>query len=163
MGEIKATKNEEKEDEQEEEVDDEEGIELSLGLSLNGKFGVDRKEKYLQRSCSVSNFSITPAADLRGGVPLTRTWSLPVEAEEESMKRKEIQMIRRREAKRRRDEKLRSGCGGEVQGAGVMVCMPPPLSQGSSGSSSGFSEFDCQTRPFVGKINHCSNCLIILL
>nr|GMD29581.1 ninja-family protein AFP3-like [Ipomoea batatas] len=64
--------------------EDESEIELNLGLSLGGKFGVDRAFKNL-----------------------VRTSSLPVETEE-WRKRKELQTLRRMQAKRRRtleDEK----------------------------------------------------------
>ncbi|CAO2813830.1 unnamed protein product [Amaranthus hypochondriacus] len=132
-------------------------IELGLGLSLNGKFGVDPnagKLKSLGRSFSISNLSTNPhdgsGFPWVGGsgsslVPLSRTCSLPVETEDDSRRRKEIQMLRRREAKRRRFEKMRNGSGSDGQGVWIG---PPPLSQGSSGSS----EFDSRsyTPPLSG-------------
>ncbi|KAL2504964.1 Ninja-family protein AFP3 [Abeliophyllum distichum] len=102
----------------EEEEDNNEGIELSLGLSMNGRFGVDPKTaaKKLKRSSSISNLVFTVGADNEGGrqavgmeVDLMRTCSLPVEAEEELRRRKELQSMRRMEAKRKRLEKLKNG------------------------------------------------------
>lgn len=167
-----------------------EEIELSLGLSLNGRFGVDPKssKNNLTRSASssVSNF-----LEISSCTPLTRTCSLPVDAEEETRKRKEMQMLRRMEAKRKRSEKQRreNGLGDKLENngkldflvngvnsqqgfsghgfepksglrngfvgnadngsgsGGVGGAYPPPLSQGSSASSSGTSEFESQTPP----------------
>lgn len=89
-------------------------IELSLGLSLNGRFGVDpEKAKMLTRSSSISDF-MTPlryqdtASTVVPITALTRTCSLPMETEEEWRKRKELQMLRRLEAKRKRTAKQRS-------------------------------------------------------
>ncbi|KAG6426203.1 hypothetical protein SASPL_110423 [Salvia splendens] len=95
----------------EEEEDEEEEIELNLGLSMGGRFGVDKSPKKLVRSSSIA--SCLPvvrddndaAAAYRG---LARTASLPVETEEEWRKRKELQTLRRMEAKRRRSEKQRT-------------------------------------------------------
>lgn len=91
-----------------------EEIELSLGLSLNGRFGVDPKAQKLVRSSSIPDF-INPARDDERGFPLPmmctplgRTCSLPVETEEEWRKRKEMQSLRRMEAKRKRMEKQRN-------------------------------------------------------
>ncbi|KAL6136630.1 hypothetical protein ACLB2K_061925 [Fragaria x ananassa] len=105
-------------------AEDSDEVELSLGLSLNGRFGVDPRAKaglHLKRSSSVSDFS--PAAATAGTagvreeeattcrvprpcvVPLMRTCSLPSETEEEWRKRKELQSLRRMEAKRKRSEK----------------------------------------------------------
>lgn len=169
-----------------------EEIELTLGLSLNGRFGLDPKssKNNLTRSASssVSNF-----LEISSCTPLTRTCSLPVDAEEETRKRKEMQMLRRLEAKRKRSEKQRrdNGLGDKLGNNGKLdflvngvdsklgfsghgfepkpgfrngflgnadngsgsgaVCVggtyPPPLSQGSSASSSGTSEFESQTPP----------------
>ncbi|KAJ8430647.1 hypothetical protein Cgig2_025660 [Carnegiea gigantea] len=169
-----------------------EEIELSLGLSLNGRFGVDPRssKNNLTRSASssVSNF-----LEISSCTPLTRTCSLPVDAEEETRKRKEMQMLRRLEAKRKRLEKQRreNGLGDKLENngkldflvngvnsklgfsghgfepksglrngfvgnadngsgsGGVGGAYPPPLSQGSSASSSGTSEFESQTPPPV--------------
>ncbi|CAI9777433.1 unnamed protein product [Fraxinus pennsylvanica] len=104
---------------EEEEEDENEEIELSLGLSTNGRFGVDPKRaaKKLKRSSSISNLVFTVGAGGRQAVgvsvdvyaPLTRTCSLPVEAEEELRERRELQSIRRMQAKRKRLEKLNNG------------------------------------------------------
>ncbi|CAA2989806.1 ninja-family protein AFP3-like [Olea europaea var. sylvestris] len=107
----------------EEDNDGNEEIELSLGLSTNGRFGVDPKRaaKKVKRSSSISNLVFTVGAGGDDGgrqavgvsvdvyTPLTRTCSLPVEAEEELRKRRELQSIRRMEAKRKRLEKLNNG------------------------------------------------------
>lgn len=94
---------------------DEEGIELNLGLSLGGRFGVDKNENRLIRSSSIaSTFSIVrdDNKDVAASVAvprqqvLGRTASLPV-VTEEWKKRKELQMLRRMAAKRRRNEKQR--------------------------------------------------------
>ncbi|KAK3039825.1 hypothetical protein RJ639_027138 [Escallonia herrerae] len=108
-----------------EEADVEE-IELNLGLSLGGRFGVDKSgNSKLVRSSSIAGpigfykddgggrEVAAAAVECKG---LARTASLPVETEEEWRKRKELQTLRRMEAKRRRSEKQRSskdgGCGG---------------------------------------------------
>ncbi|KAL0801326.1 hypothetical protein Bca101_056502 [Brassica carinata] len=105
---------------------EEEEIELDLGLSLGGRFGVDKSSSKLARSSSVVGTmplfreenhhqperkpaEETSVARVTG---LTRTTSLPVESEEDWRKRKEMQTLRRMEAKRRRSEKLRMGGGG---------------------------------------------------
>ncbi|KAF3520162.1 hypothetical protein DY000_02063414 [Brassica cretica] len=107
-----------------EEEEDEE-IELDLSLSLGGRFGVDKSK--LARSSSVvgptmpfSRENHQPETEMRpvetsvaGHMGLTRATSLPVETEEEWRKRKEMESLRRMEAKRRRSEKLRGrGSGG---------------------------------------------------
>lgn len=94
------------------------GIELNLGLSLNGRFGVEpRKDRMpLLRSCSVSTFCMV-AGETHEAAPtvpvasasytaLSRTCSLPTEAED-WRKRKELQSLRRMEAKRRRMDKIK--------------------------------------------------------
>ncbi|KAF5727149.1 putative RNA binding protein [Tripterygium wilfordii] len=88
-----------------------EELELNLGLSLGGRFGVDKTAKKLTRSSSIAG----TIAIIREDDPLTsppvqypslmRTSSLPTETEEEWRKRKEMQTLRRMEAKRRRSEK----------------------------------------------------------
>ncbi|KAJ8492619.1 hypothetical protein OPV22_014340 [Ensete ventricosum] len=95
---------------------DSDEIELSLGLSLGGCFGMDPKGKKLVRSSSVASFSsLTTEPEFRAThatAALTRTSSLPVEVEEERQKRKDIQSLRRLEAKRKRLERrnsIRSG------------------------------------------------------
>ncbi|KAI3665825.1 hypothetical protein L6452_44460 [Arctium lappa] len=99
-------------------------VELSLGLSLNGRFGVERRctvgnssygnDDRLVRSTSVADFSSFASVGddptpLSLNSPLTRTCSLPIETEEEWKKRKELQSLRRSEAKRKRVEKLKNG------------------------------------------------------
>ena len=88
-------------------------VELALGLSLGGRFSGEEtaKKKNLLRSSSIS---FLPSLQQRGmdesrsGKALARTSSLPVETGEEQKKRKELQYLRRLEAKRKRSEK-RSG------------------------------------------------------
>ncbi|KAL1218484.1 Ninja-family protein AFP1 [Cardamine amara subsp. amara] len=117
-----------------EEDDDEEdeAIELNLGLSLGGRFGVDKSNNKLVRSSSVAVMmplfredhnqimttkpettavTTTTTTTTTRGTGLMRTTSLPAESEEEWRKRKEMQTLRRMAAKRRRCEKLRSGGG----------------------------------------------------
>lgn len=94
-----------------------EELELTLGLSLAGQFGVDKNARNrLVRSSSIAG--LTPLECARGensptppqgSFPLLmRTASLPTETEEEWRKRKELQMLRRMAAKKRRLEKQRS-------------------------------------------------------
>lgn len=97
-----------------------EDIELSLGLSLNGRFGVDPRTKNkfnLKRSSSIPDFltTITTRNDdvslsetPSSFAPLVRTCSLPIETEEVLRKRKELQTLKRMEAKRKRSEKQRN-------------------------------------------------------
>ncbi|XP_010495560.1 PREDICTED: ninja-family protein AFP2 [Camelina sativa] len=96
--------------------DDEAAIELNLGLSLGGRFGVDKTPRKLKRSSSVigtlpfddSTATVTGMEEAEPEnytVGLVRTTSLPAEMEEEWRKRKEMQSLRRMEAKRRRCEK----------------------------------------------------------
>ncbi|CAH1413216.1 unnamed protein product [Lactuca virosa] len=102
----------------------EENVELSLGLSLNGRFGVERRRvvangyydnnNRLIRASSVADFSSFPSAmedptALTVYPPLTRTCSLPIETGDEWKKRQELQSLRRSEAKRKRGEKLKNG------------------------------------------------------
>ncbi|KAM1520982.1 hypothetical protein ACFX10_011289 [Malus domestica] len=96
----------------EEEESDE--LELNLGLSLGGRFGVDKSAKNkLIRSSSIAGTMPFVRDDNEATAPsytagLMRTSSLPAEAEEEWRKRKELQTLRRLEAKRRRSEKQRN-------------------------------------------------------
>lgn len=93
----------------------EEELELSLGLSLGGRFGVDKTTNKLVRSSSIAGTmpfhresdseAPAPAASYAG---LMRASSLPTETEEEWRKRKELQTLRRLAAKRRRSEKQRN-------------------------------------------------------
>lgn len=90
-----------------------EDLELSLGLSLGGKFGVNKSHMGLMRSSSIAGTFPLNKEDVTVAPPpsvtptLPRTSSLPVETEEDSKKRKEHQ-LRRLVAKRRRSEKQRS-------------------------------------------------------
>ncbi|XP_050380908.1 ninja-family protein AFP3-like [Argentina anserina] len=168
-------------------VEDSDDVELSLGLSLNGRFGVDPRAKaglHLKRSSSISDFSPAAAASMTAAmreeeattsrvprpfvVPLMRTCSLPTETEDEWRKRKELQSLRRMEAKRKRSEKqqrsysklhrVRSRENFEVDsrlaeafnvgGCPRLPPAPPPESQGTMGSqgsgSSVVTESDSQ-------------------
>ncbi|CAN4079470.1 unnamed protein product [Withania somnifera] len=150
---------------------EEDDLELSLGLSLNGRFGVDpQRGKRLKRSSSIANFMFPGGDESNGrsfpvGSYIARTCSLPVEAEE-CRKRKELQSLRRLEAKRKRMEKLQNvrvvkekvdldeRCeedgNGYSNGQGLVGKNGNslPLSQGSMGSqgsgSSGISDFGSQ-------------------
>ncbi|KAE8706247.1 Ninja-family protein AFP3 [Hibiscus syriacus] len=95
----------------------EEEIELSLGLSMNGRFGVDPRSKKLSRSSSIPDFinnstdePSSPSLFLMAacGGSLSRTCSLPVETAEEWRRRKELQSSSRLEAKRKRCEKQKN-------------------------------------------------------
>jgi hypothetical protein len=124
------------------ELDDDEDLELSLGLSMNGRFGFDPNAKKIKRTTSIPEFMI-PVSGGGGGVGaasgsggsvggnLIRTCSLPAESEEEWRKRKELQTQRRMEARRKRNEKQRNlralrersnfggGCSGGEGGVGI--------------------------------------------
>ncbi|KAL1194473.1 Ninja-family protein AFP3 [Cardamine amara subsp. amara] len=118
-------------------------IELDLSLSLNGRFGVDPLAKTrLRRSSSVLDVVVND----RSG--LNRTCSLPVETEEDWRKRKELQSLRRLEAKRRKSEKQRKHkAGGEEK-------VLEERSFGSSGSgSSGLSELETIPPPVQATTN----------
>ncbi|CAL0315238.1 unnamed protein product [Lupinus luteus] len=142
--------NQQQQDEEHGEDDKEEGIELNLGLSLGGKFGVDKygayKSNKLTRSSSVvgtmplfreDEAAASPSSGMAAPHPvLMRTSSLPAETEDEWRKRKELQTLRRMEAKRRRSEKRGSkseressaaagggGGLGEVEGASAAAIM----------------------------------------
>lgn len=147
------------------EEEEEDDLELSLGLSLNGRFGVDpERAKRLKRSSSIANFVFPGGGDESNGRcsfsvgSIARTCSLPVEGEDESRKRKELQSLRRLEAKRKRMEKLQNvrvvvkdkvdlDERPQENGQGP-VGNSLPLSQGSMGSqgsgSSGISDFGSQ-------------------
>ncbi|KAF8365170.1 hypothetical protein HHK36_032821 [Tetracentron sinense] len=93
--------------------EDTEEMELNLGLSFGGRFGVDPREKKLVRSSSIAGL-MTPvrnddgAASLPVAYPalIIRTCSLPTETDQEEWrKRKELQSLRR---KRKRSEKQRN-------------------------------------------------------
>lgn len=99
-----------------------EEVELNLGLSLGGRFGVDKSNSKLVRSSSIAAIlpvvkdddddvlGVSQGKTGPGGSysSLIRTSSLPVETEEEWRKRKELQSLRRMAAKRRRSEKQRN-------------------------------------------------------
>lgn len=126
-------------------------IELDLGLSLNGRFGVDPLAKTrLTRSSSIPDFVVND----RSG--LSRTCSLPVETEEEWRKRKELQSLRRLEAKRKRSEKQRNlrVLREKQHKAGGGIGEEKLLEEGSIGSSgsgsSGLSELDTLPPPVQG-------------
>ncbi|CAH8348208.1 unnamed protein product [Eruca vesicaria subsp. sativa] len=118
------------EDGEEEEEEEDEEIELNLGLSLGGRFGVDRSSKLVRSSSVVVTMPLfrethhqpeTKPAETAVARPrhtgLIRTTSLPAESEEEWRKRKEMQTLRRMAAKRRRSEKLRTGGGNSIKSA----------------------------------------------
>ncbi|KAF8104589.1 hypothetical protein N665_0171s0091 [Sinapis alba] len=94
--------------------EDKTAIELNLGLSLGGRFGVDKTPRKLKRSSSVLGSIVAQREEEEEVEPenytvgLARTTSLPAEMEEEWRKRKEMQSLRRMEAKRRRYEKQSS-------------------------------------------------------
>lgn len=115
--------------------EEDEGIELNLGLSLGGRFGVDKhanKNKLMRSSSVVGTMPLLredAAASAVAAPPapayhmLVRASSLPTETEEQWRKRKELQTLRRMEAKRRRSEKQRvnkseKDGGGAVSGGG---------------------------------------------
>ncbi|GLT68432.1 hypothetical protein SLA2020_406650 [Shorea laevis] len=94
--------------------EDSEEIELNLGLSLGGRFGVDKSPNSLIRSSSIAG-TIPVVRDDESltarpvsYTTITRTSSLPTETEAAWRKRKELQTLRRMAAKRRRSEKQRS-------------------------------------------------------
>ncbi|KAK9064829.1 hypothetical protein SSX86_016211 [Deinandra increscens subsp. villosa] len=137
---------------------DEDNVELSLGLSSNGRFGVNR----LIRSSSIadsSDFSSErdETTSLTLYPPLTRTCSLPIETEAEWKKRKELESLRRSETKRRRVEKIKNGRGVKESPPSLLPPLPRPspfpaqVSVGSpaSGGSSGVSDIESQP-PFSG-------------
>lgn len=106
----------------------EEDVELSLGLSLDGKFGVDKSHKGLIRSSSIAGpFPLlkdddTAPAPPPAVSPIGRTASLPIVSDDDWKRKKELQMLRRLAAKRRRSEKQKSfskeSAGGGVCGGG---------------------------------------------
>jgi len=87
-------------------------VELSLGLSLGGRFGTtDAKRPRLARSSSIASVcsvsSLHADADA-APLPLLRTTSLPTETEEERWRRRETQSRRRLEARQKRVERRNS-------------------------------------------------------
>lgn len=101
--------------------DPEDEVELNLGLSLGGRFGVDKSNSSLVRSSSIAAIlpvvkddddvlGVRQRETSHGGgaySSLIRTASLPLESEE-WRKRKELQSLKRLAAKRRRSEKQRN-------------------------------------------------------
>ncbi|XP_054800759.1 ninja-family protein AFP3 isoform X2 [Prosopis cineraria] len=99
--------------------EDEGELELTLGLSMNGRFGVDPRAKKIKRTSSIPEFMnhnpILKDEETAIGMPmgcgassLVRTCSLPTATEEEWRRRKELQTLRRLEARRKRSEKQRN-------------------------------------------------------
>ncbi|CAI9761819.1 unnamed protein product [Fraxinus pennsylvanica] len=113
-----------------EEMKEEEEIELNLGLSLGGRFGVDKGFKKLTRSSSIAECLpvVRDDNDVVAHSGLVRTSSLPTETEEEWKKRKELQMLRRMEAKRRRSEKQKNVKGDKEGGGGYGAAAAGSLS-----------------------------------
>lgn len=124
-------------------------MDLCLGLSLGGCFARDKR---LVRSSSIAELSVLPSDEdyPPAAAPLSRTCSLPVEAEEDHRKRKEMQSLKRLEAKRKREEKKFSRPGGDgeiyggvpprwgVGGGGVAAAVSPARPTGLWKSSSSF-------------------------
>ncbi|CAM0906642.1 unnamed protein product [Alopecurus aequalis] len=106
-------------------------VELSLGLSLGGCFGAnsgrDAKKPRLVRSSSLaSSMSMSMCSphgsdDLAAATPppapLMRTSSLPTETEEERWRRREMQSLKRLQAKRKRLERRNSMNSGKSGGS----------------------------------------------
>ncbi|XP_076946357.1 ninja-family protein AFP3-like [Bidens hawaiensis] len=137
-------------------------VELSLGLSLNGRFGLEPQRSVAKTNNNNNNINKLCRASSVVNSPvdvelsLTRTCSLPPETEAEWRKRKELQSLRRSEAKRKRVEKLKNLVDGrELCRRGLKQSPAPALgfsSQGSigsqeSGGSSGVSDLDSQPVP----------------
>ncbi|XP_042430385.1 ninja-family protein AFP3-like [Zingiber officinale] len=113
-------------------------LNLNLGLSIGGCFELDPDAKKLIRSSSVASFSPLPRDQEFPAFPptsLVRTGSLPSEAEEERRKRKQLQGLRRLEAKRKRLEKrnsIKSGAARSDEGvdAGKRTLAAPVATNG---------------------------------
>lgn len=100
------------------EVTEGDSDEIELSLSLGGCFGAaDTKREKLVRSSSIASFMTLQREPEFPAVPatsLTRASSLPTETEEELRKRKQMQSLKRLEAKRKRLERknfVRLGSG----------------------------------------------------
>ena len=129
--------------------EEDEELELNLGLSLGGRFGVDKnaKKKKLMRSSSVvgtmplfrEDDAVAPP--LAAFPSLMRTSSLPTETEEEWRRRKEMQTLRRMEAKRRRSEKQKGSREGVVGGGSAA----PEETEGGSMATMGLTRFGSAT------------------
>ncbi|MFS7901076.1 putative Ninja family, nuclear localization signal [Helianthus anomalus] len=93
-------------------------VELNLGLSLNGKFRL-KPERSVGKDSNINNNKLYRASSVTDLVnfpvdveltlysPLTRAFSLALETVVEWRKRKELQSLRRSEAKRKRVEKMK--------------------------------------------------------
>ncbi|MCD9639709.1 hypothetical protein HAX54_024415 [Datura stramonium] len=142
----------ERNQELDENVEGGDDVELSLGLSLNGRFGVDpNRPKLLNRSSSVTNF-VLPGDNSNGSgsqSPLPRTCSLPAETEEEWRKGEDVQSLRCLEAMKKRLEKMKNVRVVQENEASSEKCGNPLLSSGGSqGSvSSGTTESESQQPP----------------
>ncbi|PKA64936.1 Ninja-family protein AFP3 [Apostasia shenzhenica] len=85
-------------------------MDLTLGLSLGGCFTNDPKETRLVRSSSTAALTMAPKEKeiLPSAAPIARTCSLPLDEEDENRKRKEMQSLKRMEAKMKRSVKRNS-------------------------------------------------------
>ncbi|CAH8391567.1 unnamed protein product [Eruca vesicaria subsp. sativa] len=143
--------------------EDETAVELNLGLSLGGRFGVDKNPRKLKRSSSVLGTLPFVTEPENYTVGLARTTSLPTEVEEEWRKRKEMQSVRRMEAKKRRCEKqsfrdeqtssFESSKSGFLQ-RHLVSCIDSDGRKGGGGSSSSLSELD-NNKNQQGSSNSC--------
>ncbi|KAL1355964.1 hypothetical protein HN51_007948 [Arachis hypogaea] len=141
--------------EEKEAEDADEEVELNLGLSLGGRFGVDKDaKKKLTRSSSIvgtmplfrEDRPMEPPHVAAYPAALMRTSSLPTETEEEWRKRKELQTLRRMEAKRRRSEKQRVARTEKESGGGAGAGIGSGLEEleggaGASATSMGLNRF----------------------
>ncbi|KAL3844597.1 hypothetical protein ACJIZ3_002000 [Penstemon smallii] len=149
-------RNEDREEEKEGEE-----LQLSLGLSMNGRFGTDPTRKKLRRSSSISNLVFpvgaasthqTRGVAFDGHAPLERTRSLPIEVEAACRRHRELQSMKQMEARKKRMEKLKSvkdkdNCSeDEFKYTNVNVQrLDFGIINGSQrNSSSGFSGLQCQ-------------------
>ncbi|TYJ00568.1 hypothetical protein E1A91_A13G093900v1 [Gossypium mustelinum] len=131
-----------------EDDEDEEEVELNLGLSLGGRFGVDKHASKLKRSSSIAgsipifredDSANAPPPSVHHPTTLIRASSLPTVTEEEWRKRKELQTLRRMEAKRRRSEKQRISRGKMEESKGLQGARNSGEAR-SSGSASSLQE-----------------------
>uniref|UniRef100_J3MMR0 Ninja-family protein n=1 Tax=Oryza brachyantha TaxID=4533 RepID=J3MMR0_ORYBR len=145
-------------------------IELSLGLSLGGCFGGADQAREFKKPRLVRSSSIPRRPRRR---PLMRTSSLPTETEEERWRRREMQSLKRLEAKRKRLERRnsmnsgRSGGGGRDDGQDTMYPTGFQLrrSVASQGSTSSCmpepgSTCDTVTFHFFYLLKHFICCII---
>ncbi|GFZ17001.1 ABI five binding protein 3 [Actinidia rufa] len=108
------------------EFSDSEHLDLNLGLSLGGLYSQIPKEKPLIRTSSL-NIDLALGENEGGGggfLSLTRSASLPTEAEQEMRKIREIQAMKRMEVKRRLLEKQRNNRGGCSDQEGKLSNLP---------------------------------------